>query len=357
MNPSVALVVALLLLTALLALLTLAMAARKALRQVADRRRADLEARLRPAVLAMLAQDEPDLSALPVLGRGGGPVLVEVVTGLLRKLRGEDRAVLVRLLEGRGVLEAARRRTYRPGALGRARAAALLGTAGVQRALPELARLLRDRDPEVRAVAARALGKLGDPGATPFLLAALEEPRPLPASLVSMALLHIGPPAAEPLRAGLGSPAANARTVSLELLGLFGLTPAADDIVATLRSDPAPEVRVAAARALGRIGSPRPVPALAACLGVDRPAALRAAAATALGAIGDPGAAPALEQGLVTRNTVVVRACAGALARLGPDGVAVLERAAARAGRAGPYADEALATVAPAAAGRAPAWT
>ena len=99
------------------------------------------------------------------------------VTGLL--------VGLTLLTAAHKTLRAARdpRRTHRPGPVGRARAAELLGAAGYSEARPELELLLSDRHPAVRA-AARALGKLGDPAAVPALSSALQNRRAAPAGVV-----------------------------------------------------------------------------------------------------------------------------------------------------------------------------
>src|SRR5436305_8403681 len=192
--------------TGLLVGLTLLTAAHKTLRAARDRRRARIEAIVRPSLLALLAEDGPDPAALRLSGRGAGDSLEELATALLTKLRGEDRRVLERLLAAHGVLERARRRARRPGPVGRARAAELLGASGYDEARPELQLLLSDREPSVRATAARALGKLGDPAAVPALPASLESRRSVPAGVVTMGLLHIGPAVAPALEEALRPP-------------------------------------------------------------------------------------------------------------------------------------------------------
>src|SRR5437762_323005 len=182
------------------------------------------------------------------------------------------------------MLERARKRTRRPGAVGRASAAELLGAAAHEPALPELTMLLEDRDPDVRSAAARALGKLGDPAAVPALLAALEGRRTVPAGVVTMGLLHIGPTAAASLVDGLDSrysPAA--RAIAAELLGRLGGFQAADELIGALRADPDPGVRAAAARALGRMGVPRAVAPLEAVLIEEQVPAVRYSTTWALG--------------------------------------------------------------------------
>ena len=327
----------------LLALLVLVAAGCKALRKAGQRRRARRLAEVRPGVLRMVGAAGGSRSDAPDEGARWATV-EDMAVSLLHKLRGVDRAGLVELLEQGGTIERARRRSYRPGAVGRARAVELLGATGVARALPEVARALRDRDPAVRAVAARALGKLGDPGAVPFLLAAIEKPRAIPVSLVGMALARIGPAARAGLVAGLGAPSPSARGLSVELLGPFGAAADVPEIVALLIDDPDPDVRVRAAGALWRIGSPRALAPLTDCLDAAQPAALRAAAARALGTVGPGASQDALIAALGSGGHEVARAAADTLSRGGPAAVRRLAAvAAARSDGGSPEACEALA--------------
>jgi HEAT repeat protein len=338
-------VAALVAITALLVLLTLATTARKALREARDRRHARVEAAVRPALLSYLAEDEPDPAELDevVRDRAAGRSLQELAAGLLTKLRGEDRRVLERLLESQGVLEQARKRTRRPGPVGRARAAELLGAAGYEPALPELTKLLGDRDPDVRAAAARALGKLTDPAAVPALLGSLEGRRSVPAGVVTMGILHIGPEAAGPLAEGLSSEHSGvARAIAAELLGRLGGFQPSDRLIEALRSDPEERVRSAAARALGRIGVPRAVPALEAALMDERAGSVKQAAAWALGELGGTRGFAGLSAALRSEDHALARRAADALVSCGPLGVALLQRAAATDEPGAPEARETL---------------
>ena len=329
--------------TGLLVGLALLTAAHKALRAAHERRRARIEAIVRPSLLALLAEDDPDPAGLDLSGRGAGSSLEELATGLLTKLRGEDRGVLERLLAAHGVLERARRRTRRPGPVGRARAAELLGAAGYVEARPELELLLSDREPSVRAAAARALGKLGDPEAVPALLATLDSRRGVPVGVVTMGLLHIGPAAAPALEQGLhaqDSPAA--RAISAELLGRLGSLSAADDLIGALRADPAPEVRAAAARALGRLGAPRAAAPLEAALIEEQEPGVRHATAWALGELGDARGFAGLAGALHSGEHALARLAADALSACGPTGLALLRRTAAGGGLGSPEARETL---------------
>jgi HEAT repeat protein len=331
-------------LSGLLALLATATAACKLQRGVRLRRRARREAVARPHVLRLIA-DGGNRVIAPDSRDPLGRTFEELSISLLPKLRGADRHALVGVLEDRGVLERARRRTARPGAVGRAKAAELLGNAGDARALPALSRLLTDRDPEVRTVAARALGKLGPLAVRP-LLGALTARRSVPADIVTMALVHAGAAGADDLMSGL-DPArpARVRAVAAELLGQLGALSAAASLVQALADDPDLPARTAAARSLGRLGLPEAVAPLLAALQEDEPSELRIAAAHALGRIGGDAAITALTRLLPSSEIALARAAADGLAACGAPGLAALERAAEDPA-SGPPAREALARIA-----------
>jgi HEAT repeat protein len=333
---------ALLALTVLLALLLVATAGRKALREAAERRRARLERTVRPALLQYLAEDEPDPAGLAVAGRAAGRSLDSLAAGLLPKLRGEDRDALARVLAERGAIAHARRRTRLPGAVSRARAAELLGAAGDSAALADLRRLLHDRNADVRAAAARALGKLGDAEAVPALLAALDGPRPVPTGVVTMALLHVGPRAVGALRAGLSTGPAGERQVAAELLGRLGATEAVDELMDVVQTDPDPGVRACAAGALGRIGLPRAAGPLIYSLSTDESRLVGEAAIAALGALGGNVGLDALGAALVSGDHGFARRAADALTHCGPRAFDLLERAVLAGGAGALEASEAL---------------
>ncbi|HYB27514.1 MAG TPA: HEAT repeat domain-containing protein [Solirubrobacteraceae bacterium] len=341
MNAPLPLLEALTALSGLLSVLAIATTACKVQRALRLRRHRRLEAAARPHVLRVLADDERSGSA-PEMNHSLGRTFEELSISLLPKLRGADRDALVAALENRGVLERARRRTSRSGAVGRARAAQLLGDAGDEGALPGLARLLADRDPEVRTVAARALGKLG-PTAVEPLLAALDSPRPVPAGIVTMALVHAGAAGADDLTQGLDlSRSARVRTVAAELLGQLGVLSATGRLAQTLADDPDLATRAAAARSLGRLGLPEGITPLLAALHEAQPSVLRIDAARALGRIGGASAVAALRELLVSPDIELARATAEGLAACGDAGVSALE-AAAEAPVSAPSAREALA--------------
>ncbi|MCU1430447.1 MAG: phycocyanin alpha phycocyanobilin lyase related protein NblB-like protein [Actinomycetia bacterium] len=339
MTYNVSISIALAVLAGILALLTIATAMRRAFVNAHDRRQGRLEAALRPRLLRLLATEDPDLDALAPQGKHAGRVLDALAAGLLPKLRGSDRAGVVELLERRGAVDRACRATMSRRAVLRARAAEQLGNIGLHRTQPDVARLLHDRHPEVRAAAARALGKQGDVESAPSLLRALDNGL-VPANVVSMALMRLGDRSAPLLEMTLRESSVPSRVVCCELLGLFGAVGAVPAIAAIATTDPGYWSRLAAIRALGRIGSPKCLAPLLTCLHADRHAH-RAEAARALGRLGATDAIAELVAALDDEHDVAF-AAAAALTALGPEGMRTLETIGATPLRAGRYATEAL---------------
>ncbi|MGH2826578.1 MAG: HEAT repeat domain-containing protein [Actinomycetota bacterium] len=328
------------LLLALAAAITLA----KGIRELRARRRHRIETELRPRLLDLIGGEGTTASDFDGLSRYEGRVLESLAVQFLPKIRGEASAAVVDLLEARGAIEAARRRTRRMGAVGRARAAEFLGSARSARALPEVIRLLDDRIFEVRIVAARALGQLGDSTAIPDLLAALDAPRPLPAGPVAMSLLRLGRAGgAQQVCAGLRGRLPATRAVAAEVVGKLGVLEAVDDVIKLLDREEVPEVRVAAARALGEIGSARACGPLVSCLEEDLTTAVRAEAAEALGQIGVEDEIRALRAALGRPDHRVQVAAANGLVAIGSRGTAALEAEAGGERGAAAYAHRALA--------------
>ncbi len=304
-------------------------------------------ARVRPAVIALAAADDAvDAAALMAPLRGADVAALEDVAGeFLTKIRGAGRAALVELLDELGLAERARRRLTRPGAVGRARAAAVLGQLGDASDVPALAGRLSDRDPEVRLVAARALGELATADAVEPLLSSLHGRRALPLTTVTMWLAAIGPAAVEPLCAALHHRDPMVRMVAAELLGHYGALQAVPDLLVMVADGSQPGTRQRAARALGQIGSPKAVPELIRMLTDDPPGSpeLRRALVAALADIGDPGTADVLAGTLEDSDHATARGAARALAGIGAPGIARLRAAAEQPSRGGAYARETLA--------------
>jgi HEAT repeat protein len=296
-------------------------------RAVASRRRAGLEASVRPILFRAIDGGDVDLSTISALDGPRQRAVESQARSLLPKLRGEEREALARLLEERGVVDAARRQSHSRRPTARAKATDLLGQAGSPAAVRDLVPLLRDPDPQVRWSAARGLGTIGHVSALPPLLASLEGTRPLPVDVVADAVTQIRESPVPLLRQALRSRSGPMRAVAVELLGRFQALASAGDLIRVLREDESLEVRARTARALGRLGSPRAVTALLTAL--EREAmAVRAQTVWALGQIGDAQAVPALRGVLVGASKQLSELAAAALAAMGSSGLAALAQVA-----------------------------
>ncbi len=304
-------------------------------------RAARAEATVRPILYDGMERGEFDPRVLAALTSAERHALDSLARSLLPKVRGSDQEALGRLLDRRGYVDDARRRSHSRRARVRARAGEFLGNSGSPAAVGDLVPLLRDPDPQVRWAAARGLGRLGHAGALSPLLSSLEGPRALPVDLVADAIIQIRDCPMSVLRQGLQSRSVPTRALTVELLGRFQALAASDDIVGLLHRDPSVEVRARAARALGRMGSPRSVDALLASID-DGPLAMRVQAVWALGEIGDPRTAPVLARLLVGPTRQLTDAAAVALAAMGAAGVDVLEHAAKGEGHAAAVSAQAL---------------
>lgn len=295
-------------------------------------RRLRTVAQVRPVLLALLAEDDLDerrrlLDQVLRTDPRTWAALEPTIAELLTKLRGDAHAVLRTLVERRGTVARARRRVHRMGAVGRARAAELLGGLEDPIVTGDLVRRLYDRDGEVRQVAARALGRSGDPAAATPLLRCLARSS-VPPRVVSQALLRLGSGAHGALVSALEEPDELVRAVAVEILGLSSAVTAARAVEGALRNDESLEVRIRAARALGRVGLPSAVPALVDATAHDRPAPLRIVAARALGDLGHPDAVRCLRGLLGDPLHRLASNAAQSLTLLGPAGTAALEAAA-----------------------------
>lgn len=326
-----------------LAVLAIGVSARKWYRVKKSTRRHQIEAAFRPRLIELLAEESAELDELATTTTQKGDVglaVDDLAIGMMSKLRGEDRRILRDLLVERGAFVRARNRTRSVIAARRARAVELLGDGEVHAAMPEVTRLLDDRNVEVRKAAARALGKLGVPESVPVLMRALKRGR-VPTSVVGMAILHIGLAATDDLSASLLADEPIERRTAVDCLGSLGALQAVSAVARLIDQETNDDVSRAAIRALGRIGSPTGMEALTG-LGPDTSAEVRAEAATALGWIGGDAAVAGLEVALGDSDPVVIRAATGSLRRLGRPGVDMLQALASSDGQAGAFAREAL---------------
>lgn len=219
--------------------------------------RAALAEEIRPQLMTLLVEDDPDLSQFETEQGLRSQMIDDLAEALIGKLRGADRERLVLLLDGRGTLERARLQLSSRRAPVRARAAQLLGSTGAPGALPFLAASLHDPNRSVREVATRSIGRLADPAATGPLLSLLAtEDRPVPEHLVRMALFRLGRPAIPDLIGELGRPSPGVRRCAADVLGHLGAIEAIMPLADLAQSDEDHEVAVIAVGAIDRIDGP-----------------------------------------------------------------------------------------------------
>lgn len=332
----------------LVVLLSAATVVRRYRRHRRENRRARLVEPLRQVLVRLVTDptgDDPSEEHLELLALPAPTwrALEPTVLDMLRKVRGDSRERLVALVVAQGTVARMRRRIRRPGAVGRAHAAELLGLLRCPEARDDLVRLLGDRDPEVRIVAARALGELGDPTAADPLLQTLATPRSVPLRVVARSLARLGPEIGPTLVDGLRSPDALVRAVCAEISGLLGATAAQAALLDVAGDDAVEDVRIRAARALGRVGLPSALPVLVRATDPGQPSPLRAVAAGALGDLGGAGPVEFLEVLLGDPDRRVSANAGRAMTRVGAAGLARLRQIARQDGDAGECAREALA--------------
>jgi len=303
---------------------------------------------LRPVLLRYLATWEDgnakDLGETLIKHRSRATSFEEVVAGLLPKLRGADRSVLVDILRRRGTVAKACADTSSRWTVHRYQAVELLGAAGVLEGTPFAARLLDDKDSEVRLAAVRALGRIGGLEAATALLEHLDqEDSKIPPHPVTMALLRIGTAGTDPLLIALTAQRVNVRTIAAEVLGVLGIFSAVPYLEDRLGTDESAAVRVGAAHAVGRLGMPSSIPVLLQIIAREQDAEVLAAACTALGRIADPTTIPALEQALGHQSPAVRIAAALAMILMGAPGMARLRLIAQQDALGGDAAREILA--------------
>jgi HEAT repeat protein len=318
-------------LAALSVLFLVALVARRISLARAERRRTELEARLRPLALALVDDGEVQERAWTSEERA---VLAESIGRLSRSVAGEARERIGAYFAGTEAYSNEIRALGDRRAWRRATAAYRLGDMACAEAVPAVLERVGDRDPDVRAAAARSLGRLAAPEAAAPLVHVLVNGT-VPRTIAFRALLDIGPDALPVLRDLVHDEDQDLRAAAVELLGWLG--DASDDaVLIDAVRDPSAEVRARAAGALGRLAALEGAEALTGALD-DRIYFVRLHAARALGQVGEHAAVPRLVRQARDDRFEAARAAAEALACIDPDALL----AAAEEPGAGPHLHEA----------------
>lgn len=218
---------------------------------------------IRPQLMTMLLEDDPDLSRFETEQGLRSRMIDDLAEALIGKLRGADRERLVLLLERRGTLERARLELSSRRAPARARAAQLLGSTGASGALPFLAAALHDPNRTVREVATRSIGRLANPAAAGPLLSLLAtDDRPVPEHLVRMALFRLGRPAIPELIRELEHRSPDVRRCTADVLGHLGAFEAIEHLTEMALFDDHDGMGTTAVAAIDRIDGPGTADAL-----------------------------------------------------------------------------------------------
>lgn len=190
----------------------------------------------------------------------------------------------------------------------------ILSLAGSTVAKPELARALRDPDPDVVGGAVTILGSRSDLESAALLVTALRAGR-YSRSRVAAQLEAFPLPVADLLRPLLEDPEPAVRQWGATLLGRYPSAQTELDLAALI-TDEAPQVRASVLKSLTRIESRFAVPAAVTALG-DPVWFVRVHAARALGGLGEVDQAPELVALLADRQWWVRTAAKESLQELG----------------------------------------
>ncbi len=304
------------------------------------RSRADVKSRAllapyRRALIAIISGEDEDGEAKAALHAVPAPIwdrLRPSVVAFLPKVRGIPADYLGELLRSHGDIERATRMLTSRSPSRRARAAYLLGLVRDPDNAALVLPLLGDPDADVRLVAARALGAIGEFSAASSILHALRTNHGqigLPAWAAAEALLAMGVQIAPALQIGLASEDAAVRNVCAVVAGLGAFSSVAPQLRVLLATDSDGDVRASAAVALGRVGGAEDAAALARHTDASETSVLRRTCATALGDLGHRESLDTLAGLLGDGDRRLAQLAADCLVRIGHEGIARLEEAAA----------------------------
>lgn len=288
----------------------------------------------RGALIVMASGEDEDGQALAALCAVPAPIWARLrssVVAFLPKVRGVPAEDLGGLMRSHGEIDEARRMLTSRSAVGRARAAYLLGLVRDADSVALLLPLLSDPAADVRMVAARALGTIGDPSAASGILQALRTSHGhigLPAWVAAEALLAMGTEVGPALEFGLSSSDPAVRNVCAVVAGHGTYFTVAPQLRILLATDSDADVRASAAVALGRVGGAGDAAILARYAEASETTVLRRTCAAALGELGHRESLETLTGLLGDGDRRLAKLAADSLVRFGSDGIARLQEAA-----------------------------
>ena len=309
-----------------LALLTVAIAINKALREVGEaldrRRRALLEPRVFEYLGATSSRPLRDYLPRSPPSRRDRRLVEQVLLEAARLVKGGTRDRITAGFEGQGAVREAIRALDSARWWSRADAAEKLGLMRSEAAVEPLVRLMNDAEPEVRIRAARALGLIRRKTSIRPIVGALADPSRWSAIRVAEILISVGSEAVDELLTAFDTLPQNGRISALDVLGrIRGLR--AVGLMKRCLLDPHPDIRARAAHGLGLVGDPGTAPDLIGAL-KDQEWPVRAMAAKSLGRVGDPSAIPHLREAMQDRQWWVRYNSGEALRHLGNAGLEAL---------------------------------
>ena len=220
-------------------------------------------------------------------------------------------------LAARRQKELQRRFGYRPG-----EAAIALARMGIAESAPEIARLLKKRNPQVRLAALRALEMLGVPEVADALLAVLPDVKDTARLLAAAALSSCCGKRPELLLPYLTHEDDQIRAIVAGAIAEVA-TPAVVPRIQQHAGDPNPEVRARITEALGTAADLQALSLLKE-LAEDQVWSVRIEAVTALGHLGDDDVLETLSAAVHDSDWRVRRAAAAALSNLAPEPLGTL---------------------------------
>jgi len=211
----------------------------------------------------------------------------------------------------------------------RLRSAQLLGYLGDEEAVPGLLEALQDESLAVRLEAARSLAWLGRKETVEPIVRALDVPGEMPQRRVAEVLVEFGPVIRDPLLALLQDPSLpeSVLNILVRVSGLRKITEAAPRLVELLQHSSV-DVRLNSVRALVALGDHEAIPALVR-LAADPAWEVRNGVMHALGDLRAADQVPLLAERLADRAWWVRLSAANALYKIGGEGLAALQAAAA----------------------------